>query len=147
MTCSIVLQFSISWAPRDTTLSYSSNIILRVCSTSVPSVSVISKSQTSLSFSKWSIHCSLSYVSLHNHSIGLSAIWISSSSGPSFSISSHSLTTLSEVLLCSTKYAARCSQSVTFSGNVRVLSSSESLATVMTSISSSSLYYWTLALL
>src|SRR6266498_1899799 len=34
-----------------------------------------------------------------------------------------------------------------FSGRVRVLSLSESLATIMTSISSSSLYHWTLALL
>src|SRR6266511_1920839 len=66
---------------------------------------------------------------------------------PSFSISSHSLTASSGVLSYSTKCAARCNQSVAFSDRVKVLSLSESLATVMTSISSSSLYHWTLALL
>src|SRR6266496_1830778 len=66
---------------------------------------------------------------------------------PSFSISSHSLTASSGVWSYSTKCAARCNHSAAFSGKVKVLSLSESLATVMTSISSSSLYHWTLALL
>src|SRR6266540_1524935 len=45
------------------------------------------------------------------------------------------------------KYAALCSQSMAFFSKVRVLPLSESLATDMTSIFSSSLYHWTLALL
>src|SRR6266542_3454648 len=147
MACSIVRQFPISWAPRDTTSSNSSSIILRACSTSIPSVPVISKSRASLSSSKWSIHCSSSYASWHNHPTGLSIILISWLIDPSFSILSHSLTASFGILLYSTKYAALCSQSVAFSGRVKVLSLSESLATVMTSISSSSLYHWTLALL
>src|SRR6266540_1029489 len=143
MACSMVRQFPMSWAPRDTTSSYSSSITFKACSTSVPSVPVISKSRASLSSSKWSIHCSLSYASWHNHPTGLSIMLIC----PSFSISSHSLTASSGVLSYSTKCAARCNQSVAFSDRVKVLSLSESLATVMTSISSSSLYHWTLALL
>ncbi len=69
------------------------------------------------------------------------------SSFPSFSISSYFLTASSGLLLYSTKYTVLCSQSIAFFGKVRILSLSESFVTNMTSISSSFLYHWTLALL
>ncbi len=102
IACFIVRQFPMSWAFQETMLSYSSKIVLKAFLTSVPSVLIISKSLTSLSSFRWSIHCLLSYVLWHNHPTELSSIWIPSFNDPSFSISSHSLTASSELLLCST---------------------------------------------